>query len=1338
MVCIELECRSIGVYKIYVQRGEKSVEVPCAHEWKTLEQVGMVALRDGICETEDVDISIRCPRLSVSSVKCDSGKCISEKHLPGVIVHETSGVFPMLYELLGIADGEIQKACQRILALIPVDPTVLSALAIKESPSKSVHENLDENAVINKHLTPSDPFRLLYTLEVLSGLLVPTSATKGTVAISNRLSRAILKSDVYNHLLKLLTIPHTIAPIAASERTRIFELLTLIFGVLLHGQSVLSNAITHDGQCLADLQSFKRSERRKDPLYEDLSTLAIDSTSAISSFNCDEFSTLLTMLRDCAWRAAAGWLLHSLRLPVHNSYFGILPRRVQIARISIMLGSEAPSGATSPSEVFLDLPAFNVPDAPSASESIRRSGAEALDDRSEALTNDILMLMTRCLIGRLNSSRVDRDEKKGLLKLCTTDVWRDFWKDVLVYTVTDRLRRHARDALVNIARSLSVESDICTLLFMLLETMEAVPFCKDSSVKIDRLAHRQLDNALDLHLCLASILDLGRIHSEDNRGFWRIVERDPVQIAWEIFDFMTSMGLDANYSDIDADFVYSKLCIGDKFMTSVLGCCVFAQVLSSSSSKVWEAKNSLFALEILADLSESVPRNAARLIDWLYNYFGELRELEWEFRPMLESRVLDHVGLQNAGGTCYMNSVLQQLFAIPGLAAHLFSIEMPKGENSENRFRLLLRGDEEKTVSSYSQLLAAVQSVFARLAMTRCRLYVPREIWDTFRFYGADRLDTRQQHDAVDFFTELIDRVDSALEAQKMPLLFRPRLCGKFTYEYICYGCFHRHIGAEEEFLAVNLELHGPSLEECLEHYVNGELLECDNAYYCCKCEEKRNTLRRGSFCKLPSTLTIQLKRFSYDINGRVDKKNDFCSFPMVLDMAPYCSQARAVCDQELKSLFDDARLSMNLGAISSDGVNFLKIVTEIGTLASLPCQLRRYRFLQSLEKLPEMRHTSTYEKWVELNDAEVRLFPATPEAMECEWFGGSFTASPSTTFSPRLDLPKERLRSYSAYVLIYEKKDARVNAVSEKPPRLPLQLLNCVDNENVSFLKDRDLFSSSYGYAVSKTVSNFVTYLEGAEDLKNEEHVKMAVAIFDMLFDYCYKALWRLSYEAREGRVFDMSVNGIRGLLRLSSAVRQKFFELLTNYNYKVFYTMMSCPEDVCGAWWRVVGDALTCWFDDHDASRVPQTSVKLPAGIISRMIGQIKMAGQSNECCVNCVLRCLNGFVCNSSSGSFLLVADGALQAVSDLIATDCITLCEEVVLSATHFISIVLVCWCKACAARWVHFPSNVNRLLANRFCNVETSIVVHKSDRDVDRVLLLDPGSQTIQLLTTQVT
>ncbi|KAK6024524.1 hypothetical protein OSTOST_09665 [Ostertagia ostertagi] len=51
-----LHFRSIGVYKIYVQKGDKSVEIPCSHEWKTLEQVGLASVRDGICETEDIDI----------------------------------------------------------------------------------------------------------------------------------------------------------------------------------------------------------------------------------------------------------------------------------------------------------------------------------------------------------------------------------------------------------------------------------------------------------------------------------------------------------------------------------------------------------------------------------------------------------------------------------------------------------------------------------------------------------------------------------------------------------------------------------------------------------------------------------------------------------------------------------------------------------------------------------------------------------------------------------------------------------------------------------------------------------------------------------------------------------------------------------------------------------------------------------------------------------------------------------------------------------------------------------------------------------------------------------
>ncbi|KAK6049373.1 ubiquitinyl hydrolase 1 [Cooperia oncophora] len=324
--------------------------------------------------------------------------------------------------------------------------------------------------------------------------------------------------------------------------------------------------------------------------------------------------------------------------------------------------------------------------------------------------------------------------------------------------------------------------------------------------------------------------------------------------------------------------------MGDMFIIPMLSRCVFTQVTNEAfGSTVWEGKNPLLALEVLADLTESCPGNAVRLIEWLGIYFGKPRELEWEYR-----------------------------------------------------------------------------SVFARLTMTRSRLYVPREMWETFRFSGADRLDTRQQHDAVDFFTELIDRVDSALEKEKKPLLFRPRMRGKFTYEYICYGCFHRHIGVGEDFIAVNLELHGPSLEDGLEHYVNGELLEGENAYFCSKCEEKRNTLRRGSFSELPNTLAIQLKRFSYDINGRVDKKNDYCAFPMLLDMTPYCTQARAVCDQDLKSLFDDLYSSGQEDSASIDEEQDVVKSQESHHSPASPSRWGRKR--RKTSSLPSMAGVENYQ----------------------------------------------------------------------------------------------------------------------------------------------------------------------------------------------------------------------------------------------------------------------------------------------------------------------------------------------------------------------------------------
>lgn len=69
----------------------------------------------------------------------------------------------------------------------------------------------------------------------------------------------------------------------------------------------------------------------------------------------------------------------------------------------------------------------------------------------------------------------------------------------------------------------------------------------------------------------------------------------------------------------------------------------------------------------------------------------------------------------------------------------------------------------------------------------------------------------------------------------------------------------------EEPFLALNLTVSNPSLDESLDQFVRGEILEGDNAYFCEKCNQKRIAIKRMCIKSLPPVLCIHLKRFSFD-----------------------------------------------------------------------------------------------------------------------------------------------------------------------------------------------------------------------------------------------------------------------------------------------------------------------------------------------------------------------------------------------------------------------------------------------------------------------------------------
>ena len=79
------------------------------------------------------------------------------------------------------------------------------------------------------------------------------------------------------------------------------------------------------------------------------------------------------------------------------------------------------------------------------------------------------------------------------------------------------------------------------------------------------------------------------------------------------------------------------------------------------------------------------------------------------------------------------------------------------------------------------------------------------------------------------------------------------------------------------------------SIKESLEAFVEGEMLEGDNAYYCEKCEKKVNTLKRCCIKRMPNVLFMVLKRFEFNFDTMTKFKiNDYCEFPMSLNMREF------------------------------------------------------------------------------------------------------------------------------------------------------------------------------------------------------------------------------------------------------------------------------------------------------------------------------------------------------------------------------------------------------------------------------------------------------------------
>ena len=249
--------------------------------------------------------------------------------------------------------------------------------------------------------------------------------------------------------------------------------------------------------------------------------------------------------------------------------------------------------------------------------------------------------------------------------------------------------------------------------------------------------------------------------------------------------------------------------------------------------------------------SSAVPEIISKFKSLLSNAFWRTNSLlDWSISPYnMEKSITGYVGLKNLGCTCYMNSLIQQLFMIVNFREGLLSLDDIS----------LFRNDLN------DNLLYQFQLILAGLKFSHKQFIDPRRLCLSFKGPDGNPINVLEQMDADEFFNEFFDRLETILKGNPADSQIKRIFCGVLSNELICKGCPH-YSEREEVFHTLGLQVKNKrNIHESLQSFIQGEMLEGPNAYFCETCNKKIPTLKRVCVKKLPNIMILVLKRFEFD-----------------------------------------------------------------------------------------------------------------------------------------------------------------------------------------------------------------------------------------------------------------------------------------------------------------------------------------------------------------------------------------------------------------------------------------------------------------------------------------
>lgn len=562
---------------------------------------------------------------------------------------------------------------------------------------------------------------------------------------------------------------------------------------------------------------------------------------------------------------------------------------------------------------------------------------------------------------------------------------------------------------------------------------------------------------------------------------------------------------------------------------------------------------------LLALVHGCVPNMAllAHLLEQMFYSDKSMPLSEWEYMPCVGPRPLAGlVGLKNAGATCYMNSVLQQLYCVRAVRDPLLIVQGaatdPNEDFSGESHYSIVENNIENNTDYNITILKQVQAIFAHLHYSKLQYYVPRGLWANFKLQG-EPVNLREQQDAVEFFMSLVESLDEALKSLGTEQLMAKTMGGTYSDQKICKGCPHRYC-KEEPFSVVSLDIRNMSrLQESLEAYVRGELLEGADAYHCDKCNKKVVTVKRLCLNKLPPVLVIQLKRFEYDFEKVCAIKfNDYFEFPRDLDVEPYTAWGLARAEGDA-SLWEGGEERAPETHYQLSG-----IVVHSGQASG--GHYYSYVLLRD--------NGSETGRWVKLDDGDVtECAMHDDEEMKAQCFGGEYMGEVFDPMLKRVSYKRQK-RWWNAYMLFYTRKDTietsaledSMKSMTLKESVIPRPIWLSVRRSNIAFSHNQDQFSLEHFNFMKKLCCMRLQMLPGSQSaVWGPEHEEMSMLAVQLATKFLFQVGFRTK-KALRGPASDWH-DILCQHLRCSQSVRAWFATDLFKYPHRLCEYLLSCP---------------------------------------------------------------------------------------------------------------------------------------------------------------------------------